>query len=500
MGKQNNNGGSAGKKTDKIVSDYGKAFVKTRNRNNNGKPAVTTSVAKSKTSSASKPKTATGSKSKSVSSTKTQTRPVKKVENKPVKQVRPVKKVENKPVKKVNTKPKTPVNEKPIEKDSDLGVVSSTVASANIMENTVNESSFVEPKQTVNSPFNTVASQNNLKPATVKPVSQKPTISQSNIQTDNLKSNQKVVGNKVITITKRKMNLGTKIFIFCMLIVPLINFAIFTIYANLGGAVLAFFRRNDAGEVVFAGIYNFKLFFTSFGPDGYGQIILVSFGYLFVVMFISLPISTLVSFFLYKKVPFSKVIVVILFMPNILPLSILASYYRELFDPNKGVLTYVMNFLFNYRIDNAPYWLSYPFSNWMLYLYTVYFGFGYNSILIWGAMTRIPQEVVESAELDGANLWVEFFHITIPITWPTMSMVIVLTWMVPFTVYMQPLLIKFNGQDKTTTYSLLTLQKLKDANNPYYAAVLSLLSAAVSLPTTLLLRKLLDKCFSVVEI
>ena len=136
----------------------------------------------------------------------------------------------------------------------------------------------------------------------------------------------------------------------------------------------------------------------------------------------------------------------------------------------------------------------------MLYLYTVWFGFGYNAILIWGAMTRIPQEVVESARLDGAGLATEFFRITVPIIWPTLSMILVLTWMVPFTIYMQPLMIAFNGQANTTTIALLALQFLKDKNNPYYSAAISILIALVSVPTTLLLRKALDRVFTVVEV
>ena len=218
-------------------------------------------------------------------------------------------------------------------------------------------------------------------------------------------------------------------------------------------------------------------------------------------MFLSLPISLLCSFFLYKKIPLAKVIVVILFLPNILPSSILAEYYRQLFDPTTGILSKLFNLLGGYTIQTAPSWLTDPrYSNWMLYLYTVWFGFGYNAILLWGAMTRIPEEIVESAELDGAGLVTEFFKITIPIIWPTFSMIIVLTWMVPFTVYMQPMMIAFNGQNNTTTIALLALQTLRDKYNPYYSSALSIMIALVSVPTTLLLRKVLDRAFSVVEI
>lgn len=306
----------------------------------------------------------------------------------------------------------------------------------------------------------------------------------------------------IVTLNKYGNPFRRKLFIFFMLLIPIANFLVFTVYANLGGIVLSFHQMSHStGRDVFVGIANYKKFFEEFALMQYGRMILVSFGYLFVVMFLSLPISLVCSFYLYKKIPLSKVIVVILFLPNILPASILAEYYRQLFDPITGILSKLFNFMGGYTLQTAPSWLTDPrYSNWMLYLYTVWFGFGYNAILLWGAMTRIPQEIVESAELDGAGLVTEFFKITVPVIWPTFSMIVVLTWMVPFTVYMQPMMISFNGQNNTTTIALFALQTLRDKYNPYYSSAISILIALVSVPTTLLLRKLLDRMFTVVEI
>lgn len=255
----------------------------------------------------------------------------------------------------------------------------------------------------------------------------------------------------------------------------------------------------EQGKSIFVGIKNYQRFFSLFKRFEYGHMIGVSFGYFAVVLFFSTPISVAVAFFLYKKVPFATLIAVVLFLPNIIPMSLLAEFYRQLYDPTHGALFLFFNKLFGFTAKTAPSYLTNPkYSNWALYFYTVWFGFGYNAILIWGAMTRIPQELVESAELDGANKWVEFFKITIPVIWPTLSMVLVLICMIPFTVYMQPMIIAFNGQAKTTTISLLAIQQL--TVDPYYSSAISVLIACVSIPTVLIVRKLLDKVFPVVEI
>ena len=294
--------------------------------------------------------------------------------------------------------------------------------------------------------------------------------------------------------------LRVKLFIFCMLAIPIFCFLVYGVYANLGGILMSFqtFSREQE-RVVFAGLDNYEKFFKLFTQYGYGQIIKVSLGYFLVVLLISLPISIGVSYFLYKGVPFAKWIMVILFLPNILPMSLLAEYFRQLFEPSNGILYGIFNSILGFTRDTAPSYLSDPkYAIGMLWLYTVWFGFGYNAILIWGAMTRVPQEIVESAKLDGANLVVEFFKITLPIIWPTLSMILVITCMVPFTVYMQPMIIAFNGQADTTTFALLAIQQL--TADPYYAATISVLSACVSIPAVLIVRKLLDRVFPVVEV
>ena len=299
---------------------------------------------------------------------------------------------------------------------------------------------------------------------------------------------------------KYKNPFKVKLFIFCMLAVPVFCFLVYGVYANLGGLLLSFqnFSRTQE-KVIPVGFENYKRFFSLFKRFDYGRMIGVSFGYFAVVMLISIPISITVAFFLYKKIPFGRLIVVVLFLPNIIPMSLLAEYYRQLFDPINGVLNKFLNIILGYTAETAPSYLSDPaYANQMLYIYTVWFGFGYNSILIWGAMSRIPKDLVESAQLDGANLFVEFFRITIPVIWSTLTMVLVLTCMVPFTIYMQPLIIAFNGQAQTTTISLLAIQPL--TADPYYSAAISVLIACVSIPTVLIVRKLLDRVFPVVEI
>ena len=294
--------------------------------------------------------------------------------------------------------------------------------------------------------------------------------------------------------------LSRRLFIFALLLIPMLNFAVFTIYANFGGVFLSLKQFRD-GEEIWVGLENFQRFFRDFETKEYGHSIFVSLMYLLVVGGISLPVSLLTAFFLYKKIPLSRLLVVILYIPNIIPGAVMAEFYRRMWDSGGGVVsTGLLNQLFSFVEGREINWLTVrQYANQALWIYTVWFGFGFNAILLWGAMTRVPPEIVESAELDGAGIFTEFFRITIPVIWPTLSMVIVLTATVPFTVYMQPLLIANTGDVGTRTSALLAMQELKRPD-PYFSAAIYILIACVSLPTVLVVKKLTDKAFETVEV
>lgn len=60
-------------------------------------------------------------------------------------------------------------------------------------------------------------------------------------------------------------------------------------------------------------------------------------------------------------------------------------------------------------------------------MFCLWTGFGLNLIMFNGSMSRIPESVVESAKLEGVGFWKELFSITVPMIWPTFSMLMLLS-------------------------------------------------------------------------
>ncbi|MEV6586520.1 carbohydrate ABC transporter permease [Streptomyces acidicola] len=65
---------------------------------------------------------------------------------------------------------------------------------------------------------------------------------------------------------------------------------------------------------------------------------------------------------------------------------------------------------------------------------------GYNALIYLAAMQAIPQDLYESAALDGANRWQQFFHVTLPSLRPTILFTCVVSTIGASQLFGEPLL------------------------------------------------------------
>jgi multiple sugar transport system permease protein len=97
----------------------------------------------------------------------------------------------------------------------------------------------------------------------------------------------------------------------------------------------------------------------------------------------------------------------------ILPALVVGTLWKWMFAAQYGVVNYVLTLLGFIR---APiHWLSDPaMSMTALNIAHIWFGLPFSMILIAAALTNIPDELYEAAELDGAGAVRRLWHITLP--------------------------------------------------------------------------------------
>ena len=116
----------------------------------------------------------------------------------------------------------------------------------------------------------------------------------------------------------------------------------------------------------------------------------------------------------------------IYFLPAIIAASTVGLIWGFIYDPNIGALNELL------RILGLSIWRHAWLSDEKIVIYAIaavhiWVGIGQSVVLFVAGLQNIPQDVLESAALDGATRWKQLVHITIPMLRPTTLIVLVLT-------------------------------------------------------------------------
>ncbi len=128
-------------------------------------------------------------------------------------------------------------------------------------------------------------------------------------------------------------------------------------------------------------------------------------------------------------------------LPIVVPQIIIASIFRNMFDPQWGAINQGIaalgKFFFGMpatafqihwidQVDPPIPWIPLPLSYYALLITNVWLGWPFMTIVASGALQSIPKDLYEAARIDGASEQQQFWRITLPLLRPAM---------VPATVY-----------------------------------------------------------------
>ncbi|MCM3766292.1 carbohydrate ABC transporter permease [Neobacillus niacini] len=128
-------------------------------------------------------------------------------------------------------------------------------------------------------------------------------------------------------------------------------------------------------------------------------------------------ISLLLAIIIDRNVFFKGYFKVAFFMPYISSIVAIAVVWQVLFHPSAGPINQV---LMSLGMENPPKWIADPnFALFSIMLIQVWVSIGFNLIVYLAGLQNIPKDLYEAADIDGANAWVKFRYITLPMISPT---------------------------------------------------------------------------------
>ncbi len=243
---------------------------------------------------------------------------------------------------------------------------------------------------------------------------------------------------------KRKRGIDWTPYLF---ILPhLIFFVIFLGYPFFSGLYISFFRYDylESSTNVFVGLQNYVNIFTQ-GTVEF-QEFWNAFGNTLQFVIYSVPLLVVIplglAVLLNLKLPGLNVFRAIYFAPWVLSVAVVGLLWFWIFQSEGGLLNYYLAALHL----PTPNWLStLPWAWVTIVVATVWWTMGFNMIILLAALQDIPDQLHEAAEVDGANSWQRFWHVTLPMLRPVMLLIVTISIIASFNLFGQPFFMTNGG-------------------------------------------------------
>jgi ABC-type sugar transport system permease subunit len=108
-----------------------------------------------------------------------------------------------------------------------------------------------------------------------------------------------------------------------------------------------------------------------------------------------------------------------------------------------------------------------------VFLMGIWLFLGINALYFLAGLQNISHEIKEAAQIDGANNWQTFFHITTPLLRPVILFVVIQAIIGSYNLFAQPLLLTGGGpQDATLMMTIyLYIKGFREFRLGYAAAI-----------------------------
>lgn len=231
---------------------------------------------------------------------------------------------------------------------------------------------------------------------------------------------------------------------YIFLLPALLVFGVFLYYPFFKTIYLSAFLTDKYGQAkIFYGLTNYyDILFGKYSASFLNSLVVTG-KFVVMVSLGGLLIGLITSMMTVGKFPGKTFASAIYAMPIAIASAAAAMSFRMILHPSIGLLNQVLGTKNTWTSD--PVW-ALP----IMALLTVWLTSGINYIFIGAGLRNIPDELYESASIDGAGYWRRFFSITLPCLSPTLFFQIVINIIGAFQSFTQIRLLTQGGPNEAT--------------------------------------------------
>jgi raffinose/stachyose/melibiose transport system permease protein len=213
-------------------------------------------------------------------------------------------------------------------------------------------------------------------------------------------------------------------------------YTLFSIYPLIDTIIASFYDKQDDGSYAWNGISNFTTLLTDpTWSQPFWNAFWNNCKFFFIHMLVQNPIGLVLAALLSLPVlRFRHVYRTLIFMPTMLSVVVIGFSWQLILSPLWGIAKMLLGYV----------GLGFMFAPWLgeestalitISLISVWQFVGIPMVLIYTALLAIPDELIDAATIDGLNQFQTFLYVKLPLIWPTIGLVSVLTFVNNFNAF-----------------------------------------------------------------
>ncbi len=239
------------------------------------------------------------------------------------------------------------------------------------------------------------------------------------------------------------------------LLPSLVAFTIFVFYPVVKSVWISLHADNPFGGTsdIFVGLDQYKNALTS---ESYRNSLKITFLYSLYTVPLGLLVALLLAVMANLRLRAISVFRVAFAITIGVSVGAGAVIFALLYNPSVGMLNYLLT-----RVGFSPVqWLTHTNSAlWAIAIGTIWLGLGFNFTILLSGLQGIPEELYESARIDGAGPARMFFNVTLPLLSPTLFFVSVISVIAAFQSFAQIDILTKGGPASSTNVVVYSIYR-----------------------------------------
>lgn len=268
----------------------------------------------------------------------------------------------------------------------------------------------------------------------------------------------------------------------------IIYFLMFVAFPVVFSVVLTFHNWNIISPMQFIGWDNYRHLFQD---RMFAQALYNTLRFLVVHIPLQITVALVLAEFMNQKIKGLAFFRAAFFLPVIVSGVVVTILWQQLYGYNSGILNRLISGLGFSRIA----WLENPdMAMFSIAIMATWKNVGLYVVLFFVGLQSVPQQYYEAAKMEGASHWQQFWHITVPMINPTIFMIVILSTIGGFSLFIEPYIMTEGGPMNHTLSAVMYIYKLAFQHyHMGYSATLGICFTMLIVGVIMIQKKFIEK-------